>query len=63
MGPGALQSTIVPLAHLLHWYFMPLYAAPILIVLYSTVRETLRQRRGEDRGSKRRPAPERKRGR
>ena len=34
-----------PVAHLLHWYFMPLYAAPILIVLYTTIRETIRQRR------------------
>ena len=32
-------TTILPLAHLLHWYFMPLYAAPILIVLYSTIRQ------------------------
>jgi flagellar biosynthesis/type III secretory pathway M-ring protein FliF/YscJ len=36
---------ILPLAHLLHWYFMPLYAAPMLIVLYSTIKETIRQRR------------------
>jgi hypothetical protein len=32
-------TTIIPLAHLPHWYFMPLYAAPILIVLYSTIRQ------------------------
>jgi hypothetical protein len=38
----------LPLAHILHWYFMPLYAAPMLIVLYATIRETLRQRRAED---------------
>ena len=37
-----------PLAHLLHWYFLPLYALPILIVLYTTIRETIRRRR--DRG-------------
>jgi hypothetical protein len=42
-------TTIVPLAHLLHWYFMPLYALPILIVLYTTIRETLRQRKDKDR--------------
>ena len=43
---------VLPLAHLLHWYFMPLYAAPMLIVLYSTIRETIRQRReGEDEDS------------
>ena len=39
---------VLPLAHLLHWYFMPLYAAPMLIVLYSTIKETLRQRREGD---------------
>jgi len=44
--------TILPLAHLLHWYFMPLYAAPILIVLYSTIRETIRQRRDPRGASK-----------
>lgn len=42
-------ATIVPLAHLLHWYFMPLYALPILIVLYATIRETLRQRKDKDK--------------
>ena len=36
-----------------HWYFVPLYAAPILIVLYSTIRETIRGRREPDRGAKR----------
>jgi hypothetical protein len=40
---------VLPLAHLLHWYFMPLYAAPMLIVLYSTIKETLRQRREGER--------------
>jgi hypothetical protein len=45
-------TTILPLAHLLHWYFMPLYAAPILIVLYSTIRETIRQRREPGGASK-----------
>jgi hypothetical protein len=45
-------TTILPLAHLLHWYFIPLYAAPILIVLYTTIRETIRQRREPRGGSK-----------
>jgi hypothetical protein len=39
----------VPFAHLLHWYFMPLYALPILIVLWTTIRETIRQRREKHR--------------
>ena len=40
-----MAAVMLPLAHLLHWYFMPLYALPILIVLYTTIRETIRQRR------------------
>ena len=48
---GPYSSVVVlPLAHLLHWYFMPLYAAPMVIVLYSTIKETIRQRReGEEK--------------
>jgi hypothetical protein len=43
------EVVVLPLAHLLHWYFMPLYAAPMVIVLYSTIKETIRQRReGEE---------------
>ncbi|MDX6637162.1 MAG: hypothetical protein QOJ01_673 [Solirubrobacterales bacterium] len=47
----------LPLAHLLHWYFMPLYAAPMLIVLYSTIKETIRQRRKPDEEPKPVPGP------
>ncbi len=39
------MTMVLPLAHLLHWYFMPLYALPMVIVLYSTIKETIRQRR------------------
>jgi hypothetical protein len=39
------MTVTLPLAHLLHWYFMPLYALPMVIVLYSTIKETIRQRR------------------
>ncbi len=42
------MTVTLPLAHLLHWYFMPLYALPMVIVLYSTIRETMRQRREHD---------------
>ncbi len=49
----------LPLAHLLHWYFMPLYAAPMLIVLYSTIRETIRQRR-ESEEEPPEPGPDRR---
>ena len=33
------------LAHAAHWYFWPLYALPVLIVLWSAVATTLRERR------------------
>jgi heme exporter protein D len=36
---------ILPLAHLGHWYFWPLYALPVLIVLWSAIATTLRERR------------------
>jgi hypothetical protein len=61
MAMNEATTTLLPLAHLLHWYFMPLYAAPILIVLYSTIRETIRQRRQSDGTSKRGRAVGRKR--
>ncbi len=34
----------LPLAHLLHWYFLPLYAAPVLIVLGSAIAGAIRAR-------------------
>jgi urea transporter len=53
-----LDVVTIPVAHLLHWYFMPLYAAPFVLVLYSTIRETIRQRRkaaaDEERAGRRR---------
>jgi hypothetical protein len=36
---------LVLLAHVAHWYFWPLYALPVLIVLWSVVATTLRERR------------------
>jgi hypothetical protein len=41
---------LLPLAHLAHWYFWPLYALPVLIVLWSAIATTLRERRGEREG-------------
>jgi hypothetical protein len=37
------MSMVLPLAHLGHWYFWPLYALPVLIVLWSAI--ALRERR------------------
>ena len=39
------MTVTLPIAHLLHWYFLPLYALPILIVLYTIVRDMVRERR------------------
>jgi hypothetical protein len=36
---------MLPLAHLAHWYLWPLYALPVLIVLWSVIATTLRERR------------------
>ena len=33
------------LAHVAHWYFWPLYGLPVLIVLWSVIATTLRERR------------------
>jgi hypothetical protein len=41
------------LAHIAHWYFWPLYALPVLIVLWSVIATTLRERR-ESKGDRRR---------
>jgi hypothetical protein len=45
-------AMLVPIAHAGHWYFWPLYAAPIFVVLWSVVRATINERREEEkRGS------------
>jgi cytochrome c-type biogenesis protein CcmH/NrfF len=36
---------MIPLAHLGHWYFYPLYAVPVVIVLFSAITTTIRERR------------------
>lgn len=38
------------IAHALHWYFLPLYAAPVLIVVGSAIAGAVRARREERRG-------------
>ena len=37
---------LLPLAHIAHWYFWPLYALPVLIVLWSVIATTLREQGG-----------------
>jgi hypothetical protein len=44
---GAVQAAL-PLAHMAHWYWYPLYALPALIVLWSAI-STVRQQRRADR--------------
>jgi hypothetical protein len=47
---------LLPLAHLGHWYFWPLYALPVLIVLWSAIATTRRERRAsreEGKGKRR----------
>jgi len=45
---------MLPLAHLGHWYFWPLYALPVLIVLWSAIATTLRERRASREEEERR---------
>jgi hypothetical protein len=44
----------VLLAHVGHWYFWPLYALPVLIVLWSVVATTIRERRASRKEETRR---------
>jgi hypothetical protein len=39
----------LPLAHLGHWYFIPLYVAPAILILFSAIRTSLKERRKGDR--------------
>ena len=36
--------TVLPLAHLGHWWMYVLYGVPVIIVLFSVVTTTLRER-------------------
>jgi hypothetical protein len=38
-------TPFLPLAHLGHWYFIPLYLAPAFLILFSALRTTLKERR------------------
>jgi hypothetical protein len=41
---GAIAAAL-PLAHLAHWYWYPLYALPALIILWSAIATVRRQRK------------------
>ena len=40
------MTAALPLAHLGHWWMYVLYAVPVIIVLWSAVTTTIRDRRG-----------------
>jgi hypothetical protein len=40
----------LPLAHAGHWYFLPLYAAPVLVVISTLVAIAVRERRRSREG-------------
>jgi hypothetical protein len=46
---------LLPLAHLGHWYFWPLYALPVLIVLWSAIATTRSERRAAREEDEKRP--------
>jgi hypothetical protein len=47
MSCAILDTVVLPLAHLGHWYFYPLYAVPVIIVLFSAITTTLRERKAK----------------
>ena len=49
----AVQHLMLLLAHVAHWYFWPLYGLPVLIVLWSVIATTLRERRSNREGERR----------
>ncbi len=42
----------LPLAHLGHWYFIPLYVAPAVLVFFAAIRSTVKERRRARRGER-----------
>jgi hypothetical protein len=44
---------LLTLAHMAHWYYWPLYALPVLIVLWSAIATTVRERRASNEEEKR----------
>jgi hypothetical protein len=42
---ASAAGLLLPLAHLGHWYFYPLYALPVVIVLWSAISTARRERR------------------
>jgi hypothetical protein len=40
---------LLPLAHAAHWYFMPAYALPIVLLLAWSLRRTTKERRRRER--------------
>jgi hypothetical protein len=43
---------MLPIAHAGHWYFWPLYAIPVGIVLWSAIATTVRTRRERREGER-----------
>jgi hypothetical protein len=46
-----VPAALFVLAHAAHWYFLPLYAAPVLLVLYSALRTAREERRNREEAS------------
>jgi hypothetical protein len=40
-----MSALSLPLAHAAHWYFIPLYVAPALLILGTAIRSVLKERR------------------
>ncbi len=44
-----LAMLYLPLAHATHWYFMPIYALPILLLLAYSIHRTRQEKRRRER--------------
>jgi hypothetical protein len=41
----SVTAAFLPLAHAAHWYFLPVYVAPVLVVLFGAVKTSRGERR------------------
>jgi hypothetical protein len=52
-----MSTLSLPLAHAAHWYFIPLYVAPALLILGAALRSVLKERRKARDSQREEPGP------
>jgi len=48
----------LPVAHAAHWYFLPIYAAPVILILCTVAITTIRERRERREEARETPSDE-----